>query len=184
MEIQHHPLIRHLAISAATLVCGSLAILGWLIWPSSAWARSQERAEAEQRWARRPFGHYRLEISDKRCPQRIEIRNERVVRVDPNRCDAPPRSITDLFDLIRRDETVSYPCILAGCICDDIIRVRASYDPQLGYPTRIIVRIRAEPNWRHPDFWRALWRHKRIPSCDALAEGSKLIQVLTLTPTH
>lgn len=173
---------RRRAALASGLLGGVLALAGLLAWPASSWARAQELAAAERLWAQRTFGHYQLDLADKRCLQRIEVRNERVVKVAPNRCEAPPRAIGDLFALIRRDGQISQPCIYLGCVCDDVLRVQASYDAQLGYPAHILVRIRAEPNWRHPQFWQRAWRDRRLPNCDGLQEGSKLIQVMRLQP--
>jgi Family of unknown function (DUF6174) len=172
---------RIFALVMMNLVCG-LGLASWLIWPETSWARTQEMHAAERRWASRQFGNYHLHIADKRCPQQIEVRNERVVKVAPNRCDAPPRTISDLFTLIRRDGTIAQECIFRGCICDDIIRVNAVYDDSLGYPSRILVRMTAEANWRHPEFWQKAWQTKRLPSCDAMMEGSKIIQVLEIKP--
>ncbi|MDZ4719375.1 MAG: hypothetical protein SH847_13045 [Roseiflexaceae bacterium] len=175
---------RRLLIGTSLIICLATIVLAWMIWPTSVWARARELDEAEQRWALRPFGNYQLKVTDKNCPQQIEIRNERVLKVAPNRCDAPPRTISDLFTMIRRDGSVSYPCIYKGCICDDVIYIQANYDQVLGFPSRILVRIRAEPNWRHPEFWQAAWDTKQIPSCDGMAVGSKIIQVVTLTPSE
>ncbi len=180
MRVLSRPRARRLLAGALLLML--CAAVGWLIWPATSWARDSEREQAERRWALRPFGSYHLDITDKRCLQQIEVRNERVARVAPNRCDAPPRTVSDLFALIQRDGSVSHACILQGCACDDIIRVQASYDPTLGYPARMIVRIRAEPNWRAPAFWQRAWADGRLPRCDGLAEASKIIEVLQITP--
>jgi hypothetical protein len=174
--------IRRLFLALLALLIASSGLFVWLLWPTSAWARASELAAAERRWALRPFGSYHLELVDKTCTQKIDVRNERVVKVAPNRCEVPPRSISDLFELIRRDGSISQECIFHGCICDDVIRVNAVYDSSLGFPSRIIVRLRAEPNWRHPEFWEAAWARKRLPSCDGMAEGSKLIRIIKIVP--
>lgn len=153
-------------------------------WPLERSAQASELAQAEQRWNMRPFGHYRLIIRDKNCEQRIEVRNERILDVSPNRCEAPPRTISDLFTLIRRDGSISTRCITLGCMCDDVIRVSARYDPELGYPQQIIVRIKAEPNMLHADFWKRAVSQRALPSCDVLAEGSKLIRIVSITPVQ
>lgn len=184
MRFAPHPIARRITLILGLTVCLSAALLTLLFWPTSTWARARELAAAEQRWALRPFGQYRLNVTDKNCPQQIDVRNERILKVAPNRCDAPPRTITDLFTIIRRNGTVSYSCIYKGCICDDILYIQASYDPTLGFPSRILVRIRAEPNWRHPEFWEATWKNKQLPSCDSMAVGSKIIQVVTITPNE
>jgi hypothetical protein len=184
MRSAPRPIARRLVIGTSLIICMATIVFAWMFWPTSAWARARELADAEQRWALRPFGHYQLKVSDKNCPQQIEIRNERVLNVAPNRCDAPPRTITNLFEMIRRDGSVSYSCIYQGCICDDVIHIQAIYDQSLGFPSWILVRIRAEPNWRHPEFWAAAWKTKQLPSCDGMAVGSKIIQVMTITPAE
>jgi hypothetical protein len=176
------PWARHLFLALLAMLIASGGLFGWLIWPTTALARASELASAERRWALRQFGSYQLELVDKTCTQKIEVRNERVVKVAPNRCEVPPRSITDLFELIRRDGSVSQECIFHGCICDDVIRVNAIYDDGLGFPSRILVRLRAEPNWRHPEFWERAWARKQLPSCDGMAEGSKIIRILKVIP--
>ena len=67
---------------------------------------------------------------------------------------------------------------------DDVIRVDAVYNQSLGYPERILVRMRAEPNWFHMDMWKHLWSKRTLPSCNFLAEGSKIIRILSITPVR
>jgi hypothetical protein len=182
MHRLRHPM-RRWAVLGGSMLIGMLAVvLFTLLWPTSTWARASELAQAEQRWSLRTFGRYSVHLIDKRCAQRIEVRNERVVSVLPNRCDVQPRTVSDLFDLIRRDGSISHPCIFQGCACDDILLVQATYHPELGYPQRVLVRVRATPNWRHPEFWQRAWATRQLPTCNALAEGSKIIQVVSITP--
>jgi hypothetical protein len=171
---------RMLWIALAASLIATLAI--WLSMPNEAAAHAKELADAEQRWNNRSFGHYQLNLKDKNCVQDIEIRNERVLAAAPNRCEIPPRTINDLFDLIRRNGQISQPCIYQGCACDDVLWVNATYDSELGFPTRIIVRVQAVPNWRHLDYWKRAFTRGKLPSCSGMAEGSKIIQVLALNP--
>ena len=172
---------RRLLLFVGVIVVG-LLVFGVLAWPNTAWARARMRTDAEQRWAQRSFGRYYLDIKDKGCLQEIEVHNERVADVKPNRCDAQPRSIGGLFDLIRRDGSVSHRCIYQGCLCDDKIYISAVYHHELGYPTRIIVRIRAEPNWRQLDFWKQALERRQLPNCGGLSEGSKVIEIVDIIP--
>jgi hypothetical protein len=168
-----------LLCAGAVLAC---AVLGVAIAQTAPRAHAAELVQAEARWAARPFRHYELRVRDKGCLQVIEVRDERVVGVATNRCEPPPRSVTDLFTLIRRDGTVSVPCIAVGCACDDVIRVQAVYDTALGYPSLIDVRVSARPNWRHPDYWAETLEKRRLPDCSILPEGSKEIRVDAVTP--
>jgi hypothetical protein len=168
-----------LVCAAALLSCAGLSVV---VARTAQPAEAAERDRAEAQWATRTFSRYQLLLSDKRCLQSIEVRDERVVEVAPNRCEPPPRTITDLFTLIRRDGSVSIPCIALGCACDDVIRVRATYDATLGFPKTIEVRMSAQPNWRHPDYWERLVQRRALPDCTVLPEGSKVIRVMSVTP--
>ncbi|MFO7167413.1 MAG: hypothetical protein DIU80_005225 [Chloroflexota bacterium] len=168
-----------LGCGALLMLCAGLGVFAARAAPS---ASAAELEQAQLRWSERPFVHYRLLLRDKRCLQDIEVLHERVVDVEPNRCEPPPRTISDLFTLIRRNGEISTPCIALGCACEDVITVRAEYDARLGHPTRIEVRVTARPNWRHPDYWSYLVRRRRLPDCNMLAEGSKRIEVVSITP--
>ena len=115
------------------------------------------------------------------CEQDVTVDGTHIVASSSTICGLRGRTIDELFSLIERDQTVTYTCVANGCSCDDVMSVRASYDPQLGYPTAIEVRISARPNPTHPDFWRHLWAMWSLPRC-SLVEGSKLIRVVTLKP--
>lgn len=168
-----------LGVAAALLSCVLLALVLPQAPPDE---RVRERTAAEARWAARPFARYRLVLQDRFCHQDVEIHGDQVVTVFRNTCEHPAWTIADLFRLIARDQTVSIPCIAMGCACDDILTVRATYDPTLGYPQTIRVRVHATPNWRHPDYWKRAWMMKSLPNCDVLMDGSKTIKVHALTP--
>lgn len=170
-----------ISIIALILLIGSCTTYS-LLRPESPWARAQARLSAEQRWSQRSFGNYHLELTDKHCLFSMDIHNERIQKIEPQRCEAPPRSITDLFTLIKRDGQISQPCIYLGCACDDRIYVDAQYHTNLGYPQHITVYIRAEPNYWHSAYWQYVWNRRQAPPCDNLMEGSKLIEVLSVQP--
>jgi hypothetical protein len=176
---------RRLLRTVLLLCVGALvacAGIGAVIAQTAPSAEAAELEQAERRWAARSFNHYRLKLRDKGCLQTIEVRDERVVNVAPNRCEPPPRSITDLFALIRRGGKVSAPCIALGCACDDVLTMHAVYDRTLGFPTLIEVRVAARPNWRHPDYWTELLDKRKLPDCSILAEGSKVIRIDSVAP--
>lgn len=169
------------AVGAGALLI--IVVLGIWRWQGGGErAASEERASAEARWTQRGFGHYQLTLTDKGCTQVIEVRRERVVDVASNRCEPPPRSVTDLFALIRRNGTVSTPCIAQRCACDDVLTVTAMYHPQLGYPQAIDVSVASQPNPRHADYWRAAASNLKLPRCDSMAVGSKEIRIISVTP--
>jgi hypothetical protein len=179
-----HPNLRRALVGLSFICCIGLVAGIWIFRPNAASARERALLQAEQRWSKRTFGNYHIEVVDKRCAQRIDVRNEKVLKVAPNRCDAPPRAVSDLFTLIRRSGEVTTACIFQGCACSDVLIVEATYHAQLGYPDRLIVRMKAEPNWRHVDYWKRAVKIRSLPQCDELAEGSKVIQVVQLTPTQ
>jgi hypothetical protein len=160
----------------------SCAGVGAVIAQTAPGAGNPALLSAEARWATRTFNHYELRLRDKGCLQVIEVRDERVVDVQPNRCEPPPRSVSDLFTLIRRDGKVSTQCILLGCACDDVLSVRASYDQALGFPRQLEVGVAARPNWQHPDYWSQLLAKRRLPDCSVLAVGSKVVAIESITP--
>jgi hypothetical protein len=136
--------------------------------------------EARSRWAARPFARYSMHLQDI-CEQELTVEGIRVVKASDSPCSVRGRSIDDLFHLIERDQTVTYSCVMRGCTCNDVMSVSASYDPTLGYPTAIEVRINARPNPAHLDYWRYMWATWSIPRC-GLMEGGKTIRVMTLRP--
>jgi hypothetical protein len=137
-------------------------------------------SEARARWAARPFARYSMRVQDI-CEQEVTVEGLRVVESTRTFCAMRGRSIDDLFRLIERDQTVTYTCVMRGCTCNDVMSVSASYDPTLGYPTAIEVRINARPNPAHLDYWRYMWATWSIPRC-GLMEGGKTIRVMTLKP--
>jgi hypothetical protein len=169
-------LIGALALLVLACAGGTLA-LGL---PGSARRSAVDAAEA--RWHTRPFDGYVMSIEELNCSLDVEVRGERVVRTELwSRCERDGRSVTELFALVRRDGDIGARCITQGCACDDRLRVDATFDEALGYPRQIEVRIKAEPNWLHPDAWRYLAANGQAPPC-AMMEGNKLIRVLALTP--
>jgi hypothetical protein len=168
-----------LVLLALLLSCGGV---GAVIAQTAPAAASPALLRAEARWATRSFNHYELRLRDKGCLQVIEVRDERVVDVVPNRCEPPPRSVSELFTLIKRDGQVSTECILLGCACDDVLSVKASYDQALGFPRHLEVGVSAQPNWQHPDYWRQVFAKRKLPDCSALAVGSKIVAIESVRP--
>jgi hypothetical protein len=160
------------------LICGGATLL---LTPSAEGAGDAELAAARARWAARPFTSYRMVIVDLRCRMQIEVAGERVVSTTPSNCPQGSRSVDELFQLIERDGTVGIACAYSNCSCDDVYHIRAHFDPQLGFPLRIEVRLTPTPNWRHPDYWAESFERRTLLRCDQV-EGSKEIVVESLTP--
>lgn len=171
------PALRRIALigAAALALACALASGGVAL-------RGRDAAEAEARWRARPFQAYVLSFEELNCGMDVEVRDERVVRATLwSRCERDPRTVSDLFAVVRRDGDIGARCITEGCACDDRLRVTAEYDAALGYPRRIEVVIAAEVNWLHPDAWRRLAATGRPPAC-AMMVGNKVIRVVSLTP--
>lgn len=145
-------------------------------------AADREIARAEALWRDQHFTHYVMTIDELNCIFEVEVQDGRAVRITPaERCQRDARTVEELFDMTRRDGDTGMRCITLGCACDDKIAVESSFHPRLGYPTRIYVRIAAEPNWSHPDSWRYLMEHRQAPACDMMV-GDKLLRVVDLRP--
>lgn len=144
-------------------------------------AAAEALATARARWGARPFARYQMRVQDI-CEQDVTVDGAQIVESSDTFCGLRGRTIDELFTLIERDETVTYSCVARGCTCDDVMSVRAAYDPHLGYPTAIEVRISARPNPAHLDFWRQMWATWSIPRCTMMVEGAKTIRVMTLRP--
>lgn len=172
---------RSFLVAVALLLLLGLCVATGFGLSSTSTAMDHERRAAEERWSNRPFERYRLVLRDRFCTQDAEIYNEEVVLVHSNTCESRARSISDLFDLIERDGSLVSSCVAGGCACDDILLVSASYDPLLGYPDMIDVRVEAQANLRHPDYWRLLIRTGELSGC-SVPVGWKTISVISLTP--
>ncbi len=101
------------------------------------------------------------------------MRDEQVVAVlREDECGYPARTVSGLFTMIERAPSPLFTCASPSCACRNIITVYALYDPQLGYPQKIAVRVDRETNWRRMAFWRYLWSARKLPNCDdGLARG-------------
>lgn len=179
MERLSQPAIRWilLAIGVAVLSCGVLLILQRPITPST------QLAEAESRWAARPFSHYRLVLdAGSTCRLAFEVRDEQVSSVlQESSCGYPTRTVKDLFDLLKRNKPIRQDCSYYRCACRQAIDVYAAYDRQWGYPSRIAVGLQREANLLSGDYWRYVLANRRFPSCSRTSDA-EIVRVLSLTP--
>ncbi len=180
------PLLRRIWFLPATLallvfVCSAAGVLAVRREPEK---HSADLLEARSRWSNRPFDAYRMQLRDRGCRMEVEVRTERVIKThySVRPCEQPPVAVRDLFDLVERHGTVRRMCVSRGCACDDVLSVRAEYHPTLGYPQTIEITLTPTPNWRHADFWRAVWRSRSLDACNELPVGSRVLVVSSLTP--
>ncbi len=184
-----HPLLW---LSAIALFAAAL-LIGLVIWHTTAAAR--DLAAARQRWATRPFLHYRMVLRRQgwgSCQQDVEVYNEQVVKITSNTCRRDnPRSVSDLFAEIERylrpPEAGMYcrnGLAWHGCACYIPYTVTNVYNSRLGYPETIKVSWGAyAPNRWHIDYWHYLVANWREPACGGpLEPPGKHLVVFELKP--
>jgi hypothetical protein len=151
---------RREVYAACSLIAGSLVALivgGAILLPRFSFSTLELEA-ARQRWATRPFSHYRLMLEYGEwgyCRQSIDIQNNHVVTVLQDTCATPAPTIDELFDRIEQDMlALSGRCGVNGCGCDGTIVVSAGYDPRYGYPRFKRVGLNPEARLWFPEYWR------------------------------
>jgi hypothetical protein len=177
--------VRWGAVTAGVLLLACVAAGLLALQPGEARA---EIEAAQRRWTAGPPGHYQLRIEETyrrsyleaRCAQEVEVAGETVVAVDEDSCPMLPQTVTTLFEQLRNVRPV--PCVTFGCACDLVGQAQAEYDARLGHPRRINIRWATEANWRHPDYWRAVWQLRGTPRCSPAATAIDRTLVVTLTP--
>lgn len=128
-------------------------------------ASAHDFRQAQQQWnAERP-SHYRVtmttygsSIAPPGCQQTVEVQNEQVVRVLDSTCPADalriPMTVSQVFEQFQ-DQATQVTCGPNGCACDGVVQVRATYDPQLGYPQQIESKLTTD--WLNSEYWRTRW---------------------------
>lgn len=171
-------------IAALLLLTGACGITGALAIARQQAARDAALLDAYRRWNERTFDAYHMQLRDRGCRMEVNVQAERVqkTRYAVRPCEQPPVAVRDLFDLVERHGTVRRTCVSRGCACDDVLSVRAEYHPTLGYPQTIEITLTPTPNWRHLDFWRAVWKTRSLNACNDLPVGSRVLTVVALTP--
>ena len=179
------PFFRKIWLLTAVLllagVCGITSVIA--VGRTSA-APDAALLDARARWNKRPFDAYRMQLRDRGCRMEVDVHAERVqkTRYATRPCEQPPVAVRDLFDLVERHGSVRRTCVSRGCACDDVLSVRADYHPNLGYPQTIEITLTPTPNWRHADFWQAVWETRSLDACNDLPVGSRVLTVVALTP--
>jgi hypothetical protein len=161
---------RRALIAGLAILFLSGALLGARAWPQ---LPSELRADAQQRWATRPFAAYRvalrIEYWNRVCFQELEVHGELVRRVVSDTCLTSSFSmmtVPRLYEMSQRLEQAP-SCYPDGQPCACRLRRigKIEYDARLGYPRQIVYRREALPNWTHLDFWRHLWLQRDLPTC-------------------
>ncbi len=182
---------RSVIISTALLISGILAVG---VAPNL--LARQELATAQSRWAARDFKRYRMVVEtdngfSELCRQEVEIENEKVINVVQD-CkkpgsfvEQPTHTITDLFIELEK-YTSKTECGPNGCSCDGVISADVSYDPQLGYPRQIelkLKRLNLVEQWMHPQGRRGAIATLRGGQCTLIGFVGRKFKVVSLTPS-
>lgn len=185
------PLWSSVIIGTALLISGIVAVG---VAPNL--LAQQELARAQSRWAAREFKRYRMVVEtdngfSEGCRQEIEIENEKVINVfqdckKPGSFVAQPTlTITDLFNQLEKHISKT-ECGPNGCSCDGVISADVSYDPQLGYPRQIelkLKRLNFVELWMHPQGRRGAIGMLRGGPCTLIGFVGHKIKVLSLKPS-
>ena len=185
------PLWRSVIISTALLIGGIVAVG---VAPSL--LAQQELASAQSRWAARDFKRYRMVVEtdsgfSEPCRQEVEIENEKVINVFQD-CkkpgsfvEQPTLTMKDLFNQLEK-YTAKTECGPNGCSCDGVISADVSYDPQLGYPRHIelkLKRLNFVELWMHPQERRGAIDLLRGRPCTLIGFVGRKFKVVSLTPS-
>ncbi|HEY9832651.1 MAG TPA: DUF6174 domain-containing protein [Stenomitos sp.] len=185
------PLWRSVIISTALLISGIVAVA---VVPNS--LAQQELAKAQSRWEDRDFKRYRMVIEtdsgfSEPCRQEVEIENEKVINVVQD-CQKPgsfvaqsTQTITDLFNELEK-YTSKTECGPNGCSCDGVISADVSYDPQLGYPRQIelkLKRLNVVELWLHPQGRREAIATFQGAGCTLIGFVGRKFKVVSLSPS-
>jgi hypothetical protein len=144
---------------------------------------TQQLSAARERWAARPFSHYRMALeygTTGYCSQVVEVERESIVAVLHNTCKESPPTVSDLFARIERDQlSRGGSCGPNGCACDGTVVVAATYDNRFGYPRAKRIYLDTAARWRFPDYWK----HRMSGTlCSSRALIGEIITVRSLTP--
>jgi hypothetical protein len=181
-KLNRPSLARRAILIGAVLVGAACVVFGMVGFRTpSAVARSESWEQAQQRWAKRGFSHYRVVLqAPSWCRMDLEIRNERVVAVYQNSCPTPPQSVTDLFGMVSRlnSQADRVYCAPGGCECTEQRFANTVYDAQLGFPQAISLRRMRATNW--PELWHHLTTHG-LPNCLNPLD-TDIVNVISLQP--
>jgi hypothetical protein len=169
-----------LAAVLAMLVCGVGAYAGWRGLQNS--PAYQYRA-ARDRWETHRLKHYRIAANYStnwaQCHYDIEVRDEEVRHVYGVTClsaeSAQTLTVSGIFRTFERYAT-GRVCAATGCYCDGTYALRATYDPEYGYPQRMTTRF--VRNWLD-DLAHGQFRKMSCLRADLTVER---IEVVSLEP--
>lgn len=185
------PLWRSVMIGTALLISGLVAV-----GVAPQLFAQQELAKAQSRWENRDFKRYRMVVEtdsgfSEPCRQEVEIENEKVINVfhdckkPGSFVEQPTQTITNLFIELEKYSSKT-ECGPNGCACDGVISADVSYDPQLGYPRQIelkLKRLNLVEQWMHPQRRREAISMLRSEPCTLIGFVGRKFKVVSLAPS-
>ena len=153
-------------------------------WPTP----RNELAVARSRWQARSFDQYQLSVeytsSLGRCRQTVEVADNQIVQVATNSCLYPAKTtVAELFAMIE-PYVRSQPCGPNGCACDGHMTADVLYDPQFGFPQKIVIHSQIAGRWMHLDYWRNLWENHGRLRCAVAGYRGPHLDVVSLVPMN
>ena len=170
-----------LLLLAGTLVVSAgvvAALLGWRQWQANP---VYQFRDARARWETRPFRHYRLSANFTthlaQCHYDIEVRDEQITHTFGLTClsaqSVPTLTIDGMFQNFERFTTQRL-CAATGCYCDGTYVLRATYDPDWGFPRRITTRF--VRNWLD-DLLHGQYQKQTCRRADSEVERLEIVSV-------
>jgi hypothetical protein len=173
------------------LIIGVAVLLLVAVWRAS--VPAPEHTTAAARWRAAPVPHYELRtrewIDTRVCGQRVEVRDETLVRIIADTCEHPTLwTVTWLHRFIERSQAVPVDrcarlVINTGCICTDAVELLVRYDHATGVPQDILRRQIWRHNWRSAEYWQYAIKYRELPDCTPpVPDLGRRVVVLELKP--
>jgi hypothetical protein len=163
-------LISALLIISALIAAG--AMIFWWFSPAATLARAQ------QHWESRTFTDYRM-VGHFFCRYDALIQNEQVVETFDSDCSRGIYPVSEQFLSIQQMLS-NRSCGFNDCVCGGRGVIEVQYNPQWGYPERILYEISPEHRWRTIEYWQARLQGKA--NCPYAFEMAMEMRVDSLTP--
>ncbi len=151
-------LIVLIVLMSDVLLCAGW--YGWQRW--QALDTDRQLAAARERWDRRPFASYHMQVQRSgmplMCQQDVEITDEQIITVLNDTCQRSLPTVSDLFrEIAQRDQQADLMMMILSVDqrpCSRSVDAAVVYHPELGYPQQIDLRVESRINWLSPVFWQ------------------------------
>ena len=174
------------AVWLLVAACCALVAAVFMLTPLAQSGSDIELERASDLWLAQKLQNYRIvvqqQIGTATCRQEIIVQNEQIANVRQNDCGQPATwTASHLFawvSQLKRQRTQCYPSDQL-CACRLLQSTQASYDPQRGYPQKVVYSLRMQPNLLSRDYWQYAWTINSLPNCDH-GQGDIVVEVLSL----